>query len=55
MNQDGNYVIGSGMLALASWATTLQPVFSILASIAAIVLAIFGIINYLRKWKQTRP
>jgi hypothetical protein len=54
MQQDTNYIVGSGILAAASWATQVQPILSVLASIGAIVLAIFGIINYLKKWKREK-
>jgi hypothetical protein len=52
MNNDDDYLIGSGILAAASWAETVQPIFSVIASLGAIVLAIFGMINYWKKWKR---
>jgi len=52
MQNDGDYIVGSGILAAASWAASVQPIFSVLASIGAIVLAIFGIVNYIKKWKK---
>jgi hypothetical protein len=52
MKNNGDYLIGSGILAAASWAETVQPIFSVIASLGAIVLAIFGIVNYWKKWKR---
>ena len=54
MNHDSDYIVGSGLLAAASWATAVQPLFSIMASIAAIVLSIMGIINIVRKWRNEK-
>ena len=54
MQHDSDYIIGSGILAAASWATAVQPIFSILASIAAIVLSIMGIINIIKKWRNEK-
>lgn len=54
MQNDSSYIAGSGLLAFASWATSVQPIFSVFASIGAILLAIFGIANYIKKWKQQK-
>ena len=54
MQHDSDYIIGSGLLAAASWATAVQPIISIIASVAAIVLSIMGIINIVRKWKNEK-
>ena len=51
-HNDADYIVGSGILAAASWATAIQPYFSLAASIAAIVVSIMGIINYVKKWKE---
>jgi hypothetical protein len=51
-HNDADYIVGSGILAAASWATAIQPLFSITASIAAIVVSIMGIINYIKRWKE---
>lgn len=53
-NNDADYIVGSGILAAASWATAVQPLFSIGASVAAIVLSIMGIINFIKKWKAEK-
>jgi hypothetical protein len=52
MQHDSDYIIGSGTLAIASYATAVQPILSDLASIGAIVITIFGIVNYIKKWKR---
>jgi len=49
---DSDYIVGSVTLALAAKATALQPIFSNVASLCAILLAIFGMINYIIKWKK---
>ena len=54
MNHDSDYIVGSGLLAAASWATAVQPLFSIMASIAAIVLSIMGIVNFIKKWRNEK-
>lgn len=51
-HNDADYIVGSGILAAASWATAIQPYFSLAASIAAIVVSVMGIVNYVKKWKE---
>lgn len=53
-NNDADYIVGSGILAAASWATAIQPYFSLMASVAAIVVSLMGIINYIKQWKEKR-
>jgi len=53
-NNDGAIITGTTLLTATSWASANQPWFSIAASCATIIIVIFGIINYLRKWKQTK-
>ena len=53
-NNDADYIVGSGILAAASWATAVQPYFSLMASVAAIVVSLMGIINYIKQWKEKR-
>lgn len=53
-HNDADYIVGSGLLAAASWATAIQPYFSLGASIAAIVVSIMGIINYIKQWREKR-
>jgi len=54
MQHDSDYIIGSGTLAIASYATAVQPILSDLASIGAIIITIFGIVNYIKKWKKEK-
>jgi hypothetical protein len=51
-NQDQSIITGATVLTATSWAATYQPYFSIAASCGTLVLVIFGVINYLRKWKK---
>ena len=53
-HNDADYIVGSGILAAASWATAIQPYFSLAASIAAIVVSVMGIVNYVKKWKERK-
>jgi len=53
-HNDADYIVGSGILAAASWATAIQPYFSLAASIAAIVVSVMGIVNYVKKWKEEK-
>jgi hypothetical protein len=50
-NQDQSFIAGATVLTATSWAATYQPMFSIAASCATVVLVLFGIINYFKKWK----
>jgi ABC-type nickel/cobalt efflux system permease component RcnA len=52
MKHESEYIAGTVILTATSWHTELQPIFSILASLSAIILAIFGIVNYWKKWKR---
>lgn len=51
-NNEGPLIIGTTLLAATSWASAHQAEFSIAASVAAILLSAFGIVNYIRKWKR---
>jgi hypothetical protein len=51
-NQDQSFIAGATVLTATSWAATYQPLFSIAASCGTLVLVIFGVVNYLRKWKK---
>ena len=54
MKDQGNVIIGSSLLTGVSWASAASPWFSIAASCATITLVIFGIVNYLKTWKQQK-
>jgi len=53
-NSDGALITGTTLLTATSWASANQPWFSIAASCATIIIVIFGIINYLKKWKREK-
>jgi hypothetical protein len=53
-NNESAIIGGSTFLTATSWAAANTPWFSIAASCATIIIVIFGIINYLKKWK-TKP
>lgn len=53
-NNDGALITGSTLLTATSWAASATPWFSIAASCATIIIVIFGIINYLKKWKREK-
>jgi uncharacterized membrane protein len=54
MQHDSDYIIGSSTLAIASYATAVQPILSSVASIGSIVLIVLGILNHWRKWKREK-
>jgi hypothetical protein len=51
-NNNGAIFVGTTYLTAVSWASEMQPVFAIGASIGAMGLAAFGMINYWKKWKR---
>jgi len=51
-NQDQSFIAGATVLTATSWAATYQPLFSIAASCGTLVLVIFGVVNYLKKWRN---
>jgi hypothetical protein len=51
-NQDQSLIAGATILTAASWAAKYQPLFSIAASCGTVILVLFGVINYLKKWKK---
>jgi hypothetical protein len=51
-NHDQTILAGATILTAASWAAKYQPLFSIAASCATVVLVLFGVINYLKKWRK---
>ena len=53
-NNEGAIIGGSTILTATSWATTNSPWFSIAASCATVIIVIFGIVNYLKKWRQQK-
>lgn len=53
-NNEGALITGSTLLTATSWASAATPWFSIAASCATITIVIFGIINYLKKWKREK-
>jgi hypothetical protein len=53
-NNEGAIIGGSTFLTATSWAAANTPWFSIAASCATIIIVIFGIINYLKKWKREK-
>lgn len=53
-NNEGSIITGATILTATSWAAKYQPWFSIAASCATVVIVIFGIINYIRKWKTKK-
>jgi len=53
-NNEGAIIGGSTFLTATSWAASATPWFSIAASCATIIIVIFGIINYLKKWKREK-
>ena len=52
MKNDGALFIGTTYLAVISWAEKMQPLFAIGASCGAMGLAVFGMVNYWKKWKR---
>ena len=50
-DNNGALFVGTTYLAVISWAEKMQPLFAIGASIGAMGLAVFGMINYWKKWK----
>jgi len=52
MKNDGALFVSTTYLAAISWAEQMQPIFAIGASIGAMGLAVFGMINYWKKWKR---
>jgi hypothetical protein len=53
-DNESGLILGTTLLAATSWAASHQAEFSIAASIGAVLLSIFGIINYIRKWRKNR-
>jgi len=51
-NNNGAIFVSTTYLAVISWAEQMQPIFAIGASIGAMGLAVFGMINYWKKWKR---
>lgn len=51
-DNNGALFVGATYLAVISWAEKMQPLFAIGASIGAMGLAVFGMINYWKKWKR---
>jgi hypothetical protein len=51
-NNNGALFIGTTYLAVISWAEKMQPLFAIGASCGAMGLAVFGMVNYWKKWKR---
>ena len=51
-NHEGAIITGATILTATSWAAEHQPWFSIAASCATVIIVIFGIINYFKKWKR---
>ena len=53
-NHEGAIITGATVLTATSWAAKYQPWFSIAASCATVTIVIFGIINYIKKWKAKK-
>ena len=53
-NHEGAIITGATVLTATSWAAKYQPGFSIAASCATVIIVIFGIINYVKKWKAKK-
>ena len=53
-NNEGAIIVGSTLLTATSWAANNSPWFSIAASCATVIIVIFGIVNYLKKWKRLK-
>ncbi len=53
-NNEGAIIGGSTLLTATSWAAANSPWFSIAASCATVIIVIFGIINYVKKWKAKK-
>jgi hypothetical protein len=51
-DNNGALFLGTTYLAAISWAEQMQPLFAIGASCGAMGLAIFGMINYWKKWNK---
>ena len=51
-NNNGAIFVSTTYLAAISWAEQMQPLFAIGASIGAMGLAVFGMINYWKKWNK---
>jgi hypothetical protein len=51
-NNNGAIFVSTTYLAAISWAEQMQPLFAIGASCGAMGLAIFGMINYWKKWNK---
>jgi len=51
-SHEGSIITAATLLTATSWAAKYQPWFSIAASCATVIIVIFGIINYLKKWKR---
>jgi hypothetical protein len=51
-NNNGAILVSTTYLAAISWAEQMQPLFAIGASCGAMGLAIFGMINYWKKWNK---
>jgi hypothetical protein len=54
MKNDGALFISTTYLAAISWAEQMQPLFAIGASCGAMGLAVFGMINYWKKWNKEK-
>jgi hypothetical protein len=52
MKNDGALFVSTTYLAAISWAEQMQPLFAIGASCGAMGLAVFGMINYWKKWNK---
>jgi hypothetical protein len=53
-NNNGALFVSTTYLAAISWAEQMQPLFAIGASCGAMGLAIFGMINYWKKWNKEK-
>jgi hypothetical protein len=53
-NNNGALFVSTTYLAAISWAEQMQPLFAIGASCGAMGLAVFGMINYWKKWNKEK-
>ncbi len=51
-NNEQTLLAGATILTATSWAAKYQPLFAIAASCGTLLLVVFGVINYLRKWRK---
>ena len=54
MKNNGALFVSTTYLAAISWAEQMQPLFAIGASCGAMGLAVFGMINYWKKWNKEK-